>query len=171
MLSSVWLKSRLILSAITLILIGSMVGCGFHLRGAQNYAFKSIFVSISDASLMGNQLKRSLASGSEMRVLSDPKDTQVVMDVYEDTRQKAVTATSATGQVREFQLRLRFGFRLRTLQGKELIPDTVLEIKRDVAFSESQVLAKEAEEALLYRSMQSDMVEQVMRRLASVKAL
>jgi len=33
------------------------------------------------------------------------------------------------------------------------------------------VLAKEAEEALLYRDMQSDVVQQVMRRLAAVTSL
>jgi LPS-assembly lipoprotein len=148
-----------------------MSACGFHLRGQQSFAFKTVFVSISDASLLGNELKRNIAAGTDTRVLKDAKDAQAVLDVYEDTRQKVVTASSATGQVREFQLRLRLGFRLRTLQGKELIPDTTLELKRDVAFNESQVLAKEAEEALLYRSMQSDMVEQVMRRLASVKSL
>jgi LPS-assembly lipoprotein len=154
-----------------MVLMGSMSACGFHLRGQQSFAFKTVFVSISDASLLGNELKRNIAAGTDTRVLKDAKDAQAVLDVYEDTRQKVVTASSATGQVREFQLRLRLGFRLRTLQGKELIPDTTLELKRDVAFNESQVLAKEAEEALLYRSMQSDMVEQVMRRLASVKSL
>jgi len=33
------------------------------------------------------------------------------------------------------------------------------------------VLAKEAEEALLYRDMQSDIVQQLLRRLAAVKQL
>jgi LPS-assembly lipoprotein len=145
--------------------------CGFHLRGAQSFAFKTIFLSLSDASLLGNELKRNIAAGTDTKVLSDPKDAQAVLDVITDTREKAVTAVNSSGQVREFQLRLKFAFRLRTLQGKELIPETALQINREVAFNESAVLAKEAEEALLYRSMQTDMVEQIMRRLASVKAL
>jgi LPS-assembly lipoprotein len=66
---------------------------------------------------------------------------------------------------------MRFGFRLRTLAGKELIPATELLLQRDISFNESAVLAKEAEEALLYRDMQSDIVQQIMRRLAAVKAL
>ena len=70
--------------------------------------------------------------------------------------------------MREFQLRLRFRFRLRTLGGKELIPDTELLLQREINFNESQILAKEAEEALLYRDMQSDIVQQLMRRLAAV---
>jgi LPS-assembly lipoprotein len=33
------------------------------------------------------------------------------------------------------------------------------------------VLAKEAEDALLYRDMQTDLVQQIMRRLAALKTL
>ena len=40
---------------------------------------------------------------------------------------------------------------------------------REMNYTESQALAKEQEEAALYRSMQSDAIAQVMRRLAAVK--
>jgi LPS-assembly lipoprotein len=82
-----------------------------------------------------------------------------------------VVGINASGQVREFQLRIRFTFRLRTLQGKQLIAPTEILQQRDISFNESAVLAKEAEEALLYRDMQSDIVQQVMRRLAAVRSL
>jgi LPS-assembly lipoprotein len=73
--------------------------------------------------------------------------------------------------VREFQLRSRIRFKLRTPGGKELIPDTELVQTRDISFNEGAVLAKEAEESLLYRDMQSDLVQQILRRLAAVKSL
>ena len=66
---------------------------------------------------------------------------------------------------------MRLRFRLRTPQGKELIPETELLQQRDISFNESAVLAKEAEEGLLYRDMQTDIVQQLMRRLAAVKSL
>ena len=40
-------------------------------------------------------------------------------------------------------------------------------IERDYSFNDNQVLAKESEEALLYRDMQTDMVQQILRRLAA----
>jgi LPS-assembly lipoprotein len=73
--------------------------------------------------------------------------------------------------VREFQLRIKLRFRLRTHQGLELIAPTEITQQRDISFSESAVLAKEAEEALLYRDMQSDIVQQLLRRIAAVKSL
>jgi LPS-assembly lipoprotein len=79
-----------------------------------------------------------------------------------------VVGLNAAGQVREFQLRIRFKFRLRTPGGREIIPDTEILQQRDISFNESAVLSKEPEEALLYRSMQNDIVQQLMRRLAVI---
>lgn len=41
--------------------------------------------------------------------------------------------------------------------------------QRDITFNESAALAKEAEEILLYRDMQNDIVQQMLRRLAAIK--
>jgi len=73
--------------------------------------------------------------------------------------------------VRQFQLRVRVRFKLRTLQGKELIAPTEILQQRDINYSETLALAKETEEALLYKSMQTDVVQQLMRRLAAVREL
>jgi len=78
---------------------------------------------------------------------------------------------TATGAIREFQLRLRYRFRLRTQGGKELIPDTEVVLTRDINFNETGALSKESEEALLYRDMENDLVQQIQRRLAAVRQL
>jgi LPS-assembly lipoprotein len=93
------------------------------------------------------------------------------VDILQELREKTVVAVNATGQVREFQLRIRVKFRMRTPQGRELISDSEVTQQRDISFNESAVLAKEAEEGLLYRDMQSDIVQQLLRRLAAVKSI
>jgi LPS-assembly lipoprotein len=97
--------------------------------------------------------------------------SDVILDPLLDQRQKVVVAVNAAGLVRDFELRMLFSFRLRTPQGKELIPLAELQQQRNISFNESAVLAKDQEEALLYRDMQSDLVQQVMRRLAAVRSL
>jgi len=42
-------------------------------------------------------------------------------------------------------------------------------LSRDVTFNDTEILAKEAEEQLLFRDMQADMVQQIIRRLAAAK--
>ena len=149
-------------------------GCGFQLRQAPHFAFSTIYVGAAPNSSFGNELKRTIAFSDGVTVIGDATriDTaQVVLDVLADQREKVVVGLNASGQVREFQLRTRFKFKLRTPQGKELIPETELLQQRDISFNESAVLAKESEENLLYRDMQTDLVQQLMRRLAAVKTL
>lgn len=152
----------------------SLSGCGFALRKAPDFAFTTLYSGLAESSPLGVELRRSLEATRKVKVISDARqinEAQVVLDVLLDQREKVVLSLNATGQVREFQLRLRFRFRLRTLAGKELIPASEIALQRDISFNESAVLAKEAEEALLYRDMQSDVVQQIMRRLAAVKEL
>jgi LPS-assembly lipoprotein len=148
--------------------------CGFQLRQAPNFAFDEIYIAMPEQSSLGTELKRQIAASGKVKVINDPKqvaDAQAILDSLVDQREKVVVGLNAAGQVREFQLRVRFKFRLRGREGKPLIPDTEILQQRDISFNESAVLAKEAEEALLYRDMQSDIVQQVMRRLAALKEL
>ena len=151
-----------------------LAGCGFELRKAPEFAFDSIAVNAPPTSPLANELRRNLAADGRLKVLpaaGDLQQARVILDLPTELREKVVVGLNTTGQVREFQLRSRIRFKLRTPQGKELIPDTELLQQRDISFNESAVLSKEAEESLLYRDMQTDLVQQLMRRLAAVKSL
>jgi LPS-assembly lipoprotein len=166
------MKKRVLLAVAGAALV--LAGCGFQLRQAPHFAFSTIYVGAAPSSSLGNELKRTIAFSDGVTVIGDVTragTAQVVLDVLADQREKVVVGLNASGQVREFQLRTRFKFKLRTPQGKELIPETELLQQRDISFNESAVLAKEAEENLLYRDMQTDLVQQLMRRLAALKTL
>ncbi|MEK9803586.1 MAG: LPS assembly lipoprotein LptE [Curvibacter sp.] len=162
---SLWLSCAALLA---------LAGCGFGLRQPANYAFSTLYSSVAPNSPLGVELQRQLQAGGELRYLTDSaqlKDAEVLLDVYGERRTKTVVGLGATGQVREFQLRLNLKFRLRTPLGKELIPETELVQQRTMSYSEAFALSKEVEEAMLYRNMQSDMVQQIARRLAAVRKL
>ena len=152
----------------------ALTACGFKLREAPTLAFTSLYVGVAEGSLFGTELKRSLASLGSLQVVSDAKlkqTAQVLLEVLQERREKSVVGVNAAGQVREFQLRIRVKFKLATPQGKELIDETELLQQRDISFNESAVLAKETEEGLLYRDMQTDIIQQLLRRLAAVKQI
>jgi LPS-assembly lipoprotein len=151
----------------------ALASCGFAIRKPQVFAFKTLFSPFPETSVLGVELKRSLEAGGTVRLITDPAlidQADVVLDVLADQRSKVVVSRNAAGLVREFQLRMRFAFRLRTPKGKELITNAEITQQRDISFNESAVLAKESEEALLYREMQSDVVQQILRRLAAAPA-
>ncbi len=150
----------------------SLAACGFQLRQTPEFAFKSIYTNVSPTSVLGIELKRHLRAMGNVDLITDAalqKNAQVILDVLQELREKSVVGMNAAGQVREFQLRIRFKYRLRTPAGKEIIEETELLRQQDISFSESAVLSKEVEEAQLYRSMQNDIVQQLLRRLAAVK--
>jgi LPS-assembly lipoprotein len=149
-----------------------VAACGFQLRRAPEFAFKTL--ALPGTGPIALELRRTIGSAGTVDVLpppANPASAQVILDILAEQREKVVVGLNASGQVREFQLRSRVRFRLRTPQGRELIPETMLEQTRDVSFNEAAVLAKEAEEGLLYRDMQTDLVRQLMRRLAAVKSI
>jgi LPS-assembly lipoprotein len=162
-------QSALVAMAATSVAILS--GCGFKLRGSFSYAFKTLFSGFVDNSTLGNEFKRVLAADGAVTIVKEADKAQVVLDVISEQREKAVVGITSAGQVREFQLRIRLKFKLRTPAGKDIVPETELLVQRDVSFNESAVLAKENEESVLYRDMQTDMVQQLLRRLAAVKEL
>lgn len=149
----------------------ALCACGFELRQAPSFAFRSIFVATASPSPSGAELRRALAEASgQLRVLTDPREragADVVLELLTDQREKVVVGLGATGQVREFQLRVRVKFQLRTPRGKTLIAATELLQQRDFSYNETAALAKEQEEAMLYRSMQTDLIRQILRRLAA----
>lgn len=151
-----------------------LFGCGFALRQAPNFAFRSIYLQMPESSSLGPQLIRALQFNPELRVLTAAAQragADVILDLRSEQREKVVAGLNAAGQVREFVLRLRLRFRLITPAGRELIPETELLLQREIGFAETAALAKEEEEVLLYRDMRSDMVQQLMRRLAAVTSL
>jgi LPS-assembly lipoprotein len=148
-----------------------VVGCGFTLSRPASYPFRTIHISGTTLSTLAAELQRQLQAGGTVEVISDPRQierAEVVLDLTQELREKVVIGRTATGAVREFQLRLRIRFRVRNREGIERIPETEIVQQRDISFSESAVLAKEAEEALLFRNMQTDLVHQILRRLAAI---
>ena len=158
----------------TALTAGGLAGCGFELRKPPSYAFKILYSSIPVASAVGVKFKRSLESSGQVEVISDPREVeraQVIFDQLFEVREKVVVGRTATGAIREFQLRLRYRFRLRSRNGIELIPDTEIVLNRDINFNETGALSKESEEALLYKDMENDLVLQLQRRLAAIRQL
>ena len=147
----------------------SLTGCGFELRRDPELLFRSIAMTgFKPGSPLALALRRQLALTS-VKLLEDANRVDVVLEVLRDSGDKTAVVSTAAGQVREWQLRLRFDYLLRTPSGELLMPRTDLMMTREMNYTESMALAKEQEEALLFRAMQSEAVTQVMRRLAAVR--
>lgn len=145
-----------------------LAGCGFRLRGTADVPFETIHVPGATAGI-ALDLKRNIESGTRARVVDDPKAAQALLQVTEEARSREILSLTSAGRVREFQLRYRVGFRVHDGKGGEFVPVSVIQLTRDMTYSDAEILAKEQEEQLLFRDMRTDMVQQILRRLASAK--
>ncbi|HEU4622615.1 MAG TPA: LPS assembly lipoprotein LptE [Burkholderiaceae bacterium] len=143
--------------------------CGFKLRGSADIPFRSIFLGVPEASSLGYELRRNLRAGTDVRIVTDAKDADARLDVLSESRDKEVLSINSAGRAREYTLRYRLSFKVTDAKGRDYIPPTEISLSRDISFNEDALLAKESEEALLYRDMQSDMVQQILRRLSAIK--
>ncbi|CAD5373154.1 LPS-assembly lipoprotein LptE [Rubrivivax sp. A210] len=161
-------ERRRLLAAVSAAGISALLaGCGFQLRQPPRLAFSSIaLVGFAPRSPLAEELKRQLAR--QVQVQDDPARAEIVLRALEDVRERSIVASTSAALVREQQLRLKLSFRADTPGGRELIARAELLVARDLSYSETAALAKESEEAELFREMQSDVVGQVLRRLASV---
>ncbi len=144
--------------------------CGFQLRGQASLPFETLYVAIPEASLLAAELKRNIIAGTHTKLVNSPEQAQAILDLTGEERGKTILSLNTSGRVREFQLRYRLAFRVHDAKGRDYLPQTDIRLTRDISFNDAQVLSKEAEELLLFRDMQSDMVQQILRRLAAAPA-
>jgi len=158
-------RRRLILA---LPLAGVAGACGFKLRGAADLHFNSVALTgFAPRSPLAEELRTVL----ERTVVVEPAlaKAEVVLHSLTDARTRKAVAFTASGQVRDVQLRTVFRYRVHTPTGRELIAESEISLYRDLTFIESKALGKEQEELQLYREMQSDIVLQVMLRLSAIR--
>jgi LPS-assembly lipoprotein len=149
-----------------------LAGCGFHLRGSDaqfNLPFKTVYLAVAENSPLGIELARNLRGNGQTEVVRERKNAQAIIEVLAENRDKAILSLNFQGRVREYTLTYVLRFQVRDAKGAELLAPNEIALKRTISFNESQVLAKEAEETLLYRDMQTDLVQQIIRRLATIK--
>jgi LPS-assembly lipoprotein len=162
-----WSSVRTILAALAV--AGGAAACGFHLRGDVSYAFPSVYVQSPTPQPIVTELRRALDASSGTKQVDSAKDAAVTLDIASVNDDKSVLSLSSGGRVREYQLTKRVSFSLRDKDGRDWMPAGEIVIRRSYTFNESEVLAREHEEARILREMQSDAVQQIVRRLQAAR--
>lgn len=147
----------------------TLAACGFQLRGQASLPFETIYISFPVGHPIGIDLRRLVQAGTTTRVVEKAKDAQATLDILSVVNDRQIMSVSEGGRVREFELRYRVTFRLYDARGTDLIPANEISLRRIIPYTDAQAVAKEGEEAMLVREMQSDAAEQILRRLEAVK--
>jgi LPS-assembly lipoprotein len=155
--------------------LATLAGCGFQLRGAANLPFTSVYVQAPVSAALGGPgapvvpdvIEGLVKSGIQLK--SKIEDADFSVRFLQVTFDKRVLSLSGSGRAREFELEYRIRYEFVDARQKLWGEPGEITIRRDFSYSESQALAKEAEERQLIRDMQLDGASQVLRRLQAVR--
>ena len=152
---------------LVLLSVLSISACGFQLRGNASLPFESLYVEGGQD--IAVDLQRAIRP-TTTKITDKATEAQAVLQILNESREKRILTLSSAGRVNEFRLLYRVSFKVIDKAGRELLSPQQVELRRDITFNDSQTLAKESEEALLYRDMQTDAVQQIFRRMSAMRS-
>ena len=146
----------------------AMAGCGFKLRGSADVPFETLYIPQS-AGGIGLELKRNIEAGTSAKVIDDPRKAQAILQIAQETRGKEILSLTGAGRVREFMLNYTVVFHVHDGKGGDYVASNTIRLARELTYTDSQILAKEWEEQLLFRDMQAQAVQQILRRISAAQ--
>lgn len=143
--------------------------CGFHLRGQAPMPFGSMYIQSANGNApLVTELKHALAANG-VQIADSSDQAELTLHIVSDVMDKQILSLSGSGHVLEYQLNYHISLRAFGPNQQDWIAPAEITLQRDFPYDDTQILAKAQEEALLYRSMRSDVVQQVLRRLVHAK--
>jgi len=147
-----------------------LTACGFQLRGVVDIPYARLYIESPSANTnLGATLRRQIRAHRPEILVETGKEADAVFRQVNDLREREITVLNADGRAREYQLRLLYSFRIETPSGQPLSSLSSILLTREVTYDDNQVLSKAQEEEFLWRDMEKDLVEQILRRLATLK--
>lgn len=149
-----------------------LAACGFHLRGAVQLPFSTVYTNIAQNSEFGARLRRALAASSPgLRFVDRATEAQVRLIQLANNQSLRELSLNAQGLVEEYELNLSFVFELVDAHGHILLPPTTLTSSEDLPYDPTQVQAEQSEITTMFQEMQKSLVDRVVRRLSSPDVL
>lgn len=147
-----------------------LTACGFKLRGQiSSLPFDTLYIAAPPGHTIGSDLRRAIDATTTTKIVDATDKAEAVLQVLNANNERRILSLSGGGRVREFELIFRITTRLVDNKGDEIVPRNTITLQRILPFLDAQILAKEAEEQMLYQDMQADAVQQIIWRLSTIQ--
>ncbi len=163
------LTRRQLLGASALLSSLLLTGCGFHLRGSFTAPFEKLYIQGNFNNPLIVKLRQMIEAGSNVTVVGSPNEADAILELLSDTRTRDILALNDRGQAREYTLTRTVGFRMIAPDGYVYMKPTYFAENRSLAYSDSQFLSFGDESEKLYRDMQTDLCNQLLSVIESIK--
>lgn len=157
------LHRHLVLAIFTLVL----GACGFHLREEAVLPASMQRVAIEGAdplSPLGRDLRKALTRAGA-QIVEDGSGGPTVLRISTNKFRTDVLSVSDNARANEYTLRYQVELDVVDAGGKALLPRQSIELTRIFTFDATQAIGIAAEQDVLTKELQRDMVQSIMRRL------
>lgn len=154
-----------------IVIVGAFLvqGCGFHLRGRFDLApvMKALYVESTERDLTGELEQALRTSGAE--IVQDPAVATATLRMTDIQYERIVRTIDTRGKVNGYTLQYTARFLVDNAAGKTIYNEAAVQVQRNFDFDPTQVLQAEREEESLREDMRQDLVQQILRRLSTIK--
>jgi LPS-assembly lipoprotein len=161
--------TRLFRPIVVLLMLALLGACGFEMRHSSGIPFHTFFIGLPDTHPIAVELRRNIRTSETTRIVTDLSQAEGRLLILSEQRQGDILTIDSTGAAAEYNLIYRLRFSVDDAHGHPYIQPTELVLTRIIEANANAVQAEEANINALYRDMQSDAVQQILRRIAAIK--
>lgn len=154
--------------AAVVLLLAGLSGCGFALRGATPLPVDTLYLGVPDNTRFGADLRRAIAATSpRTRLVATSTEAQASFVQVSESRREREVSLDPNGRVEEYELSIRYVFRVVDARGQLILADTTLTGTRDMPYDDQARLAKSQEADSLFEDIQRSLISRIIRRLTA----
>lgn len=146
-----------------------VTGCGFQLRRSDGIPFGRIYIEAPPGGGVAQRLRSLFLAGGKVKLVSSPAEADAILRISQDSRSKTILSLSGAGRVTEYRLALQVSYSVLNREGGRLAETERIELVRDMTYDDTLPLAKGEEEVLLYRDMDENAAQRIVRRLQALQ--
>jgi LPS-assembly lipoprotein len=149
----------------------TLSACGLRLRGRVNLPYKSLLLTGTITPELKDDIELLLRV-NDIELAKTVKDSELVLEIISEQNARQVLSYNTSGQITAYRIISRVVFRaFDPISGLEATPESDIFLTRDIDFNQSNIQAFDQQVAEFIKNMRTDIVSQLMRRLASIKKL
>ena len=147
--------------------LSGLMACGYRMRGMVDLPFKAIAITGNPSPPLRADLQTAILTGTDVKVAINPKDADLILDVSNEINGREILAYNSNGQVSAYRLTIRVTFKAYDIAGGDIVPESEIYMTRDMDFSNTTVLATDAQQQQFLTLMRKDLAVQILRRISA----
>ncbi|MEN9931414.1 MAG: hypothetical protein RL604_1661 [Pseudomonadota bacterium] len=163
-------RRQLLGGGLSILAMGALSACGWRLRGKIDLPYKNILISGNLTQELRDDLDMMFRV-NDIQIVQKVQNSELVLEIISEQNARQVLSYNGAGQITAYRIISRVVFRAFDPNGIELIPESDIYLTRDIDFNQSNIQAFDQQVADFVKTMRTDIVSQLMRRLASIKKL